>query len=179
MSAAPHAQTRDQPLGRSSACIRNLLDDFPPPMRLSPMPVRVLQPLTEDLPPTTSVSTTPPPNPHLQQGIVVDLLVDRSAASFAKWLQEHPGVRIISRDRDGIYAERGRARAPAAKQVADRFHLTQNLSQAVQDTLAHQRDRLLMPAQVRSQQRSAGGTGAGSRDSRTGGNDNTQAAGER
>jgi transposase len=29
----------------------------------------------------------------------VDLLPDKSAESFAKWLKEHPGVEIISRDR--------------------------------------------------------------------------------
>jgi transposase len=56
-------------------------------------------------------------------------------------------VRIISRDRDGVYAEGGRAGAPSAKQVADRFHLMQNVSKAVQDELARRRDHLLIPAQ--------------------------------
>jgi len=41
----------------------------------------------------------------LELGVVADLLPNRSTASFAAWLREHPGVRIISRDRDGIYAE--------------------------------------------------------------------------
>ena len=82
----------------------------------------------------------------LKQRVVADLLPDRSAASFEKWLQEHPGVTIISRDRHGVYAEGGRSGAPAAKQVADRFHLVQNLIKAVQEELAQQRHHLLMPA---------------------------------
>ena len=82
----------------------------------------------------------------LEQGVVADLLPNRSAASFAKWLKEHPGVEVISRDRDGVYAEGGYDGAPRAKQVADRFHWVQNLIRAMQDELAFQRKHLLIPA---------------------------------
>lgn len=83
----------------------------------------------------------------LERGVVADLLPDRSAASFEKWLKEHLGVTVVSRDRDGVYAEGGYSGAPRAQQVADRFHLVQGLIRAVQDELAHQRDGLRMPAQ--------------------------------
>ena len=75
----------------------------------------------------------------LERGVVADLLPDRSAASFETWLKEHPGVTVVSRDRDGVYAEGGYSGAPRAQQVADRFHLVQRLIRAVQDELAHQR----------------------------------------
>lgn len=82
----------------------------------------------------------------LQRGIVSDLLPDRSAAAFEKWLREHPEVRIISRDPDSVYADGGYSGAPQAEQVADRFHLVQNLTKAVQTELEHRRDHLLIPA---------------------------------
>ena len=83
----------------------------------------------------------------LERGVVADLLPDRSAVSFEKWLQQHPGVTVVSRDRDGVYAEGGCNGAPRAQQVADRFHLVQSLIRAVEDELAHRRDGLRMPTQ--------------------------------
>ncbi len=77
---------------------------------------------------------------------MADLLLECSAASFEQWLRQHAGVKIISRDRQGLLAEGGRRGAPAAEQVADRFHLIQNLKQAVQEELARRHSQLLMPA---------------------------------
>ena len=83
----------------------------------------------------------------LERRQVADLLPECSADSFERWLEQHPEVTIISRDRQGFLAEGGRRGAPAAKQVADRFHLIQNLIQTVQGELAHQHQHLLMPVQ--------------------------------
>ncbi len=61
---------------------------------------------------------------------VVDLLPERSAPSVAPWLQAHPSVESVCRDRSGLYAEGIRHGAPQAVQVVDRFHLGQQLRDA-------------------------------------------------
>jgi transposase len=52
-----------------------------------------------------------------------------------QWLKEHPTIEVISRDRDTTFAEAARKGAPTAIQVADRWHLLQNLGDALKRML--------------------------------------------
>jgi transposase len=56
---------------------------------------------------------------------VVDLLPDRSAASIAAWLAQHPTIIVVCRDRSPLYAKGIRQGAPDAVQVGvSRLHST-------------------------------------------------------
>lgn len=61
----------------------------------------------------------------------VTLLKDRSAETLSSWLKEHPGIKIVSRDRARAYEKGITEGASEAIQVADRFHLLQNLAQTL------------------------------------------------
>jgi transposase len=63
----------------------------------------------------------------------VALLPDRTAETVAQWLRAHPGVEVIARDRSSTYAEGARQGASEAIQVADRFHVLQNLRETLDE----------------------------------------------
>jgi len=77
---------------------------------------------------------------------VVDLLPDRSAASVVAWLGQHPTITTVCRDRSDLYADGIRRGAPQAVQVVDRFHLVQNLREAIEAFLVAQRPVLQVAA---------------------------------
>lgn len=70
----------------------------------------------------------------VEAGRVVDVLPDRTAETLAAWLTRHPGAEVICRDRATAYTRAVREAAPDALEVADRWHLLQNLSAAVEKT---------------------------------------------
>lgn len=68
----------------------------------------------------------------LESRRLVDLLPDRSSKSLAAWLERHPDIEVISRDRAAVYAEGATMGSPQAKQVADRWHLLRNLGETME-----------------------------------------------
>lgn len=65
----------------------------------------------------------------------IDVLATREAEPLVEWLQAYPGVEIVVRDRSGAYADAARRGAPDAVQVADRFHLVQNVGAALDEVV--------------------------------------------
>lgn len=73
---------------------------------------------------------------------MIDLLPDRKPETLIAWLEQHATPEVISRDRGGGYGEAARRGAPDAIQVADRFHLTKNLVEALERVFLRHRSAL-------------------------------------
>lgn len=83
--------------------------------------------------------------------LMLEVLPGRDVAPLAARLAEHQGTEIVCRDRSSAYAEAVRTAVPEAVQVADRFHLWQNLATAVEHCVARHKSCLrhdLPPAQT-------------------------------
>lgn len=72
----------------------------------------------------------------------VDLLPDRTSASLAHWLREHPGIEVVARDRSTEYARGVAEGAPDAVQVLDRWHLHRNIREVAERVLERHPDQL-------------------------------------
>ena len=75
----------------------------------------------------------------LERRVPVDIFEGIAAKDLAAWLQDRPQVEVLARDRAWAYWLAGQTALPQAQQVADRFHLVQNVSLALQDLLHSRR----------------------------------------
>jgi transposase len=88
----------------------------------------------------------------LETHTLIDVLPDREAESVKTWLEAHPEIEFVSRDRAGAYADGAARGAPQAKQIADKWHLAKNLGDAMEDYV--KRKRLKVPAAEPTEQSS-------------------------
>ena len=94
----------------------------------------------------------------LERNTPLDLLPDRSVQTVCTWLEQHPEVEIISRDRWSEYATAAQKGAPQAVQVADRWHLLR-IGRSLTHLLARNRSQSAWSSRVRR------ATSSGQRDS--------------
>jgi len=85
----------------------------------------------------------------LEQHRPIALLPDRTATTVAHWLQAHPSVELVARDRRTEYIRGITDGAPQAIQVADRWHLLANMRDAVEQVLRRRyRELEALPGQL-------------------------------
>jgi len=66
----------------------------------------------------------------------LELLESRDGKAFKTWLQEHPEITLVARDRASAYASAVDEVLPDAIQIADRFHISKNLLDALKLSLS-------------------------------------------
>ncbi|HEU0296401.1 MAG TPA: ISL3 family transposase, partial [Anaerolineales bacterium] len=83
----------------------------------------------------------------LEKHQTIELLPDRTQTTLSVWLQKHPEIQIISRDRSFEYKAGMEMGAPQALQVVDRWHLLHNFREKLQESLPGQLKRLKSDAE--------------------------------
>ena len=73
----------------------------------------------------------------------IALLPGRDGQSFREWLQNNPQIKTVTRDRASAYSAVINDVIPGSKQIADKFHLFENLLDAVKESL-----KTLLPERV-------------------------------
>ena len=76
---------------------------------------------------------------NVETGRPLDLLPDRTAEAVKPWLCTHPEIEVVTRDRASAFADAVSQVLPHAVQVADRYHLVQNLRDHLQQFLDRKR----------------------------------------
>ncbi|NKX91630.1 transposase [Nocardia coubleae] len=76
----------------------------------------------------------------------IDVLTDRSAKTLRIWLQTLLDIEIMCRDRAGPYSGGVASGAPVGFQVADRWHIWENLGDALERAIAPRRHCLTAAA---------------------------------
>jgi transposase len=83
----------------------------------------------------------------LEKHHTIELLPDRTQTTLGGWLQKHPEIEIISRDRSFEYKAGIEMGAPQAQQVVDRWHLLHNFREKLQEILPSQLKKLKSDAE--------------------------------
>ena len=75
-----------------------------------------------------------------ESGRPVDMIEGRTSIALTDWLKPHSdlGIKVVTRDRSTEYIRAITESLPQAVQVADRWHLLQNIREAVQRLLTRQ-----------------------------------------
>jgi transposase len=84
----------------------------------------------------------------LEQRCPIEVLDGRESTSVAHWLQRHPSIKVVARDRAGAYSDAVQRVLPHAQQVADRWHLLANLRETVERLLLRHNPKLREAAQL-------------------------------
>jgi len=76
----------------------------------------------------------------------IDVLEGRDGTALREWLKRNKQIKVVTRDRASAYAKAISDELPHAMQIADRFHLHQNLLAAIREALKQEiPNKILIP----------------------------------